>query len=109
MIFFLCKQNGYLTKETDYFCYIDVLTIYASQTDNFKINVPSRWNSLRSPFEHSASCLSPSYTFLILGTIHHDSSQCDLHCKIGMVKTKKKITLMSHGVPTVSLRLHYDL
>ena len=25
-----------------------------------------------------------SYTFPILATIHHDSSRCDLYCKIGM-------------------------
>ena len=52
--------------------------------------------------------LSPSYTFPILATIHHDSSRYDLYCKIGMVKTaNSEIPTMSHDVPTVYLRIIY--
>ena len=56
--------------------------------------------------------LSLSYTFTTLATIHHDSSRCDLHCKIGMHKVDKtensENTKVSHNVPTVSLRIHYS-
>ena len=56
--------------------------------------------------------LSSSYTFPILGflaTIHHDSSRCVPYCKIGTIKTENsEINTMSHGVPMVSPRIHYD-
>ena len=60
-------------------------------------------------YVYNISGLSPSYTFAILATIHHDSSWCDLYCKIGTVKTENsEIPTMSHDVPTVSPRILYD-
>ena len=41
-------------------------------------------NPCSTRFEMMDCTLNPSYTFPILATIHHDSSRCDLYCKIGM-------------------------
>ena len=54
-------------------------------------------------------CLSYTLAFTILATIHHISSRCDLYCQIGMDKTENsEITMVSHDVFTVSMRIHYD-
>ena len=87
--------------------------------DQLSLNAGQKyWRMLQG--EHSAilstfiklplvTIFSPSYTFPILATTHHDSSWWDLCCKIGMVRTENsEIPTMSHDVPTVSLRLLYD-
>ena len=57
--------------------------------------------------------LSPSYTFPILATIHHDSSQCDIYCKLwdasGWLIQQKfwnpyDVSRRSYGISTNPLR-----
>ena len=54
-----------------------------------------------------AILLSPSYTFKILATIHHDSFNVTYIIKSGCIgkddTENSEITIMSHDVPTVSL------
>ena len=51
---------------------------------------------------------SPTHTFTILATVHHDSSRFDLEGKIGMEKRKSSITTVSRNVEMVSVLFPYQ-
>ena len=71
----------------------------------------ARW-IVALPWPKLGNVLSPSYSFPILATTHHNSSRWDLYCKIGMHRDGKNrkfrnpydVSLRSYGISTNPLR-----